>query len=923
MSDVEYPSRRQPIIRVFISSTFNDLKQERDALQRDVFPGIEEYCQKNGFQFQAIDLRWGVSGEAGLQHRAMQICFEELRRSQDVSPKPNFLILLGNRYGWRPLPETISRSEYVLLADAAAASVSNQQPLIEGVHGKTALQILNDWYRLDKNVLIPQFWGTNSDCEPLNYFLQPRTQNLNDGLCYTRTQDQPPKDRPEWLAVQEVLWKVINVVFSDKGSGKKPARFEGRFRHTDWQQHLSEVHADENPKRAVPQIVRFQGSATEQEIWCGALSAKDADKHVFAFFRDLDPQQEIRDVEVLRDFFDGQADASRPAIPREEPALSELKRVLRERLGPNALTLSPPAKLSPAVDANGRRTATVSEEHIAQLCNEVRSRLKAIIDEEITSYRDLKKTESREGASEKLAAMTTEREMEIERDAHRRFAEERGSRNDFVGREVLLRAIERYLSNDSQLPFVVYGPSGSGKSALFARAMQDVPAESQAIIRFLGVTPRSSDLRSLLTNLCMEFRKRFPLSTPVSSDIRELSEEFRKQLSQATESQPVVLFLDALDQLAELDNALRLFWIPFGELPTNVKLVVSCLSDRDATDPAGFPFAALQGRRLPPENWQSLDPLHPEEARRLLFDTWLPAAGRTMSESPEQQQRIEKHLRLKAADQHVADEFFRHPLYLKLLFEEIRHWRSNDTNIELPQAVSPRKPIEALLQHFFDRLKQESNHGHLLVSRALGYLAAARRGLKETELLEVLFKDEEFQQHLERQRKLTGHQVPTEPPRIPIAIWSRLRFDLAPYLTERAAPGGTVITFYHRQVAEWVKARFLDEAAWHLDAEPSNNAVDPSDYHPHARLARHFQNPKNFEDQKYFLETLEEQRTRAKRLPPTPRIVNIRMVDELPFQLLQVAKLFGKDDPRSPHWDRIADLFTDIHFLEAKAEAAE
>jgi hypothetical protein len=44
-------------------------------------------------------------------------------------------------------------------------------------------------------------------------------------------------------------------------------------------------------------------------------------------------------------------------------------------------------------------------------------------------------------------------------------------------------------------------------------------------------------------------------------------------------------------------------------------------------------------------------------------------------------------------------------------------------------------------------------------------------------------------------------------------------------------------------------------------------------------------------------------------------------VDELPWQLLQVAKLAGKDDPTSPHWDAVADLFTDLHFLEAKAEA--
>jgi hypothetical protein len=33
-------------------------------------------------QFQAIDLRWGVPTEASLDHRTMQICFEELRRSQ-------------------------------------------------------------------------------------------------------------------------------------------------------------------------------------------------------------------------------------------------------------------------------------------------------------------------------------------------------------------------------------------------------------------------------------------------------------------------------------------------------------------------------------------------------------------------------------------------------------------------------------------------------------------------------------------------------------------------------------------------------------------------------------------------------------------------------------------------------------------------
>ena len=83
--------RHRPIIRLFVSSTFSDMKHERNALQERVFPNLERLCEQNGFQFQAIDLRWGVPTEAGLDHRTMRICFEELRRAQEISPQPNFL----------------------------------------------------------------------------------------------------------------------------------------------------------------------------------------------------------------------------------------------------------------------------------------------------------------------------------------------------------------------------------------------------------------------------------------------------------------------------------------------------------------------------------------------------------------------------------------------------------------------------------------------------------------------------------------------------------------------------------------------------------------------------------------------------------------------------------------------------------------
>ena len=102
-------------IRLFVSSTFSDLKAERNALQEKVFPRLKQLCLSKGLRFQAIDLRWGISEEAGRDNRTMRICLRELKRCQQDRPKPNFLILLGYRYGWRPLPETIPANLFELL----------------------------------------------------------------------------------------------------------------------------------------------------------------------------------------------------------------------------------------------------------------------------------------------------------------------------------------------------------------------------------------------------------------------------------------------------------------------------------------------------------------------------------------------------------------------------------------------------------------------------------------------------------------------------------------------------------------------------------------------------------------------------------------------------------------------------------------
>jgi hypothetical protein len=98
---------------------------------------------------------------------------------------------------------------------------------------------------------------------------------------------------------------------------------------------------------------------------------------------------------------------------------------------------------------------------------------------------------------------------------------------------------------------------------------------------------------------------------------------------------------------------------------------------------------------------------------------------------------------------------------------------------------------------YFGRLASNSNHGPVLVNRSLGYLAAARYGLTEGEALDVLTADDAVWSDFDQRKH---HEVSER--RLPVVVWSRLSLDLEPYLTERAAPGGTVIAFYHRQLAE-------------------------------------------------------------------------------------------------------------------------
>lgn len=734
--------------RIFVSSTFSDLVAERNALRERVFPALKQLCAEASppARFQDVDLRWGVSEEAQADQQTMNICLGEVDRCREISPRPNFIVLLGDRYGWRPIPPQIDRAEFDGICDRVGASKADR---------------LRGWYVLDENAVPPV------------YDLQPRTGEF--------------KDYAKW----ECEERQLRDVFLEGTAG--------------WST------TDERRRK-------YEASATEQEIWRGALGSPDAHEHVFCFFRTIEGLP--RDASAAR-YIDLDPCTEQPEEEGPE-RLRTLKAALAEHLPGHVKTYTARWK-------NGAPTAG----HLKQLCDDVLEALSGVI-------------------TQQLAESQEEDKLEKEVRAHEDFGRERAK--IFVGRDEILREISEYLAATGARPLAVAGVSGSGKSALVARAAQaagEAHPGAQVVMRFVGVTPDSTDGRRLLISLCQQISRGYGQEQAMPTDWRELVEELPKRLALATADRPLIVFLDALDQLSDVERARSLAWLP-AELPEHVHVVVSTLvpeAERRAGAPRGTgigePLRALRAKLG--DAVLTLEPMKVEEGEAALTD-WLGGAGRTLKDS----QRRE--VMAKFAE-------VRLPLYLRLAFEEARRWKSYTPDKETKLASGVE---EIIRRNLFARLSLPENHGKILVSQSLGYLAAAKYGLSEDEIVDALSADEDVLEEFNRRAERARQERLT---RLPVVLWSRLFLDLEPYLTERAAEGGSLMGFYHRQLAEVATKEFLE---------------GPEGKERRGRLARYFKSRQPF--------------------------TNLRTLAELPYQLTMAEM-----------WDDLFETLTNFEFLERKA----
>jgi WD40 repeat protein len=442
----------------------------------------------------------------------------------------------------------------------------------------------------------------------------------------------------------------------------------------------------------------------------------------------------------------------------------------------------------------------------------------------------------------------------------------------FQGRTTELKELADFIhstdENAPRLAAVVAAP-GQGKSALLAQlSIGGSQLSTLLILHFVGATERSASAHALVARLLDEL-DRSGITWPAerengqetTRDFNSLCVQLAQRLGDYASERRIVILVDALNQLSDGHD---LQWLP-TRLGSGVRFVVSCVEESPSlgvqTSPERRVLRALASRH-PSLLHVPLAPLMEADVRTIVVAYLAEYCHQLDSE----------HL-----DTLCAITPARNPLYLLVMLNELRTLGGNDLNRIVPARLASMSQDHPDAVSLFRRVLQRLEvFGPEPVRWWCLYLAHGRVGMASHELADLLA------------RKLGANNA---------AAAMRIERGLRRYLQRR----GPQLDFFHGQ---------LRQAVFDL-------------YDPEAEGAKvHLDIATYFHGQANFLESLDEQRARARRLPPTRRPANKRKGEELVYQRLTTLRA---TPPATAQFDQACEeleaLLTDLFFLEAKVEA--
>ncbi|CAM5109192.1 unnamed protein product [Eretmochelys imbricata] len=702
------PSGRS--VRVFISANPEDTVAERSTLREHVCPKLREFCRENyGLELQVIDLYWGVETEEWDSPELQKTRMKLLEDCLKTSAGPCFVGLLGEKYGTIRIPGEVESSEFEMILDAA-------------VEAKLETRILEEWYCRDENAVPPA------------YYLRPKSEMLKNNH-NTMESSSNSTNENKWKDISEEIKKIFKTAV-------KLLHEKGKMKHSQAKRYLSSAVEDEFDFALGKQTPAFLKK-------CVCYIRKIANIERFVKIPEMGKYMDVIHIggKVLRD-----PEAHDKLIKLRDEFIPTIVAASNLRVYTSVTHCD--MKLGYSQEVENHYIEGLGKQFYEDMIDIIQATVQQNFDtetdllyDEVLQHSSLCKTYSS-------------------------FYEYRCEALNIVHKYTL------HSKTGHINPLIIYGGPCTGKTLLLAEVakkaytwlQEEMGPESDpvVVIRFLGSTEMSTDLKNLLQSICEQLAINYRcLVQSYPKKIHDLRDLFINLLNESSFHRPLVIIFDALEQLSDNDDARKLWWLPI-HLPRSVRIIMSTLPNK---------HGILQKLRCL---------IHEEDNYIELI-----SRDRKMCSQVLKHQLLRVKRKVTSGQQIYVNEAFSKctlPMFVNLTFREVRNWRSHKDVDESSLCVTVHESIEQLFWSL------ENKCGLKLLSRALGYITMSKSGLSEMELEDILALDNSVMYELNDSVRQCN------PLRVPYIYIARLKEGLKGYLIERQVKNVTLLVWANRHL---------------------------------------------------------------------------------------------------------------------------
>ncbi|CAH8841433.1 unnamed protein product [Trichobilharzia szidati] len=409
--------------------------------------------------------------------------------------------------------------------------------------------------------------------------------------------------------------------------------------------------------------------------------------------------------------------------------------------------------------------------------------------------------------------------------------------------------LKAYLSGNSKLPGLIYGPAGSGRSSLLRwavhtfeqlhykpksadRSTTQTPISNQTpsasltqqptiepivIVCCIGRTCLSTSLQSLLVQIIEQLALKFQVEHESIKSLCEYAEAVRllnTMLNYASALRPVLIVIDDIEYLYPDEHVQMFLWLPYTLHNQYTRILMTTSATRIVK---GFNNRFGEGCCITLSAFSQIQHVITTVMPRLI--------QKNLKEFGAEEQTS---LKLTQSEQDIINTALQKnitPSYIKLLAEIIAVKLTGKVDVNLPETLpSDISHLFVLrLQQIQYTLKQQGLLSVALL-RILPYIACSRFGLTFSELIEILQSDNDVQQVRKRSNQVNSLQ------HFPIGCLQHLiyslKYGLVKYLMFITTDNRLLVTFTSESIRKGVLIHWgfnTDDLMNHSQTEASDD----------------------------------------------------------------------------------------------------